>query len=110
MTFKDLRKIVATNNNNIECKDIPGDQYNASWKYGCIDSGLTKIDCDQIKDDPQDLEHEALQEENRRNCYDDGYEDGKNSNSFNNDRDSGCSEYGSAYEVGFSVGCQSVEA
>lgn len=24
-----------------------------------------------------DLEHEALQEENRRNCYDDGYEDGK---------------------------------
>jgi hypothetical protein len=24
-----------------ECKDIPGDQYNASWKYGCIVSGLT---------------------------------------------------------------------
>ena len=92
-----------------ECNDIPGDQYNASWKYGCIDSGLTKIDCNQIKDNPVSLEHEALQEENRRNCYDDGYEDGKNSNSFNNDRDSGCSEYGSAYEDGFSVGCQSVE-
>ena len=25
-----------------ECKDIPGDQYNASWEYGCADSGLTK--------------------------------------------------------------------
>ena len=93
-----------------ECADIPGDQYNASWGYGCIDSGLTEADCNDIKDNPQDIEnHEALQEENRRACYDDGYEDGKNSNSFNNDRDNGCSEYGNAYEGGFSVGCQSVE-
>ena len=61
-----------------ECNDIPGDQYNASWKYGYIDSGLTKTDCDQIKDDPQDLgSHERLQEENRRACYDDGYDDGR---------------------------------
>lgn len=35
-----------------ECNDIPGDQYKASWKYGCIDSRLTKTDCDQIKDNP----------------------------------------------------------
>ena len=28
-----------------ECADIPGDQYNASWSYGCIDSGLTEADC-----------------------------------------------------------------
>ncbi len=92
-----------------ECKDIPGDQYNASWKYGCIDSGLTKIDCDQIKDDPQDLEHEALQEENRRKCYDDGFEDGLNDNSFNKNTDSGCSEYSNMYEIGFMTGCRSIE-
>jgi hypothetical protein len=45
-----------------ECADIPGDQYNASWGYGCIDSGLTEADCNDIKDNPQDIEnHEALQ-------------------------------------------------
>jgi hypothetical protein len=93
-----------------ECADIPGDQYNASWSYGCIDSGLTEADCNDIKDNPQNIEnHEALQEENRRACYDDGYEDGRNSNSFDIDRDSGCSEYSSSYEIGFSAGCQSVE-
>jgi hypothetical protein len=86
-----------------EC-DVPGDQYNASWKYGCRDSGLTKIDCDQIKDNPQVLEHPALQEENRRNCYDDGYEDGSNNNSFNKDRAKGCSEYSGSYRLGFSGG------
>jgi len=60
--------------------------------------------------DPDDkVNHESLQEQNRRNCYDDGFEDGKNSNSFNKDRDSACSEYGSAYEGGFSASCQSVE-
>jgi hypothetical protein len=93
-----------------ECADIPGDQYNASWGYGCIDSGLAEADCNDIKDNPQDIEnHEVLQEENRRACYDDGYEDGRNSNSFDKDRDSGCSEYSSSYETGFSAGCQSVE-
>src|ERR671911_405410 len=93
-----------------ECNDIPGDQYNASWGYGCIDSGLAEADCNDIQDNPQDIEnHEALQEENRRACYDDGYEDGMNSNSFNKVRESGCSEYSSSYESGFSAGCQSLE-
>jgi hypothetical protein len=94
-----------------ECNDIPGDQYNASWKYGCIDGGLTKQDCDEIKNDSnnESINHESLQEQNRRDCYDDGYEDGNNSNSFNKDRDSACSEYGNSYEDGFSAGCQSVE-
>src|SRR5918996_4216716 len=72
-----------------ECADIPGDQYNTSWGYGCIDSGLTEADCNDIKDNPQDIEnHEVLQEENRRACHDDGYEDGRNSNSFNKDTQS----------------------
>ena len=55
---------------------LPGDQYNASWKYGCIDSGLTDADCNDIKYDPdKNVNHESLQEENRRNCYDNGFED-----------------------------------
>jgi hypothetical protein len=72
--------------------------------------GLTEGECNDIKSDPDDnVNHESLQEQNRRNCYDDGFEEGKNSNSFNKNRDSACSEYGSAYEGGFSAGCQSVE-
>ena len=37
-----------------ECKDIPGDQYNRSWQYGCKDGGLTEGECDMIKSDPND--------------------------------------------------------
>ena len=92
-----------------ECNDIPGDQYKASWKYGCMDSGLTKIDCNQIKDNPVSLEHESLQEENRRSCYDKGFEDGNSSVAFNKDRDHGCSEYSDSYRYGFKVGCVLVE-
>jgi hypothetical protein len=91
-----------------ECKESGENNYNGSWKYGCIDSGLTKTDCEQIKDNPEDLEHESLQEENRRQCYDDGFEDGQSNNSFDKDRDKGCSEYGNSYENGFSAGCQSL--
>ena len=25
-----------------ECKDIPGDQYNRSWQYGCKDGGFNR--------------------------------------------------------------------
>ena len=93
-----------------ECNDIPGDQYNRSWPYGCKDRGLTDSEYNDIKNNPGDnVDHESLQEQNRRDCYDEGFEDGNNSNSFNKDRDSACSEYGSAYEGGFSAGCQSVE-
>jgi hypothetical protein len=93
-----------------ECEDIPGDQYNRSWPYGCKDRGLTVDECNDIKNNPNNnVNHESLQEENRRDCYDDGYDDGKNSNSFNKDREGGCSEYSSSYESGFSAGCQSVE-
>ncbi|HXW12008.1 MAG TPA: hypothetical protein VD694_04540, partial [Nitrososphaeraceae archaeon] len=85
------------------------DEYNRSWGYACRDGGFTENECNDFKNNPVDLDHETLQEENRRACYDDGYEDGRNSNSFDKDRDSGCSEYSSSYETGFSAGCQSVE-
>jgi hypothetical protein len=92
-----------------ECNDIPGDQYNASWKYGCADSGLTKPECNDIKEDADDdLNHAALFEENRRNCYEDGFEDGQN-NPFDNERDSKCGEFGNTYYNGFIAGCVSVD-
>jgi hypothetical protein len=89
-----------------ECNDIPGDQYNASWNYGCIDSGLTKIDCDNIKDNPVDVGNpKSLKEENRRYCYDDGYKDGKD-NTYDHERGYRCSEFGDPYRDGFMAACQ----
>ena len=85
------------------------DEYNRSWGYACRDGGFTENECNNFKNNPVGLDHETLQEGNRRACYDDGYEDGRNSNSFDKDRDSGYSEYSSSYETGFSAGCQSVE-
>lgn len=89
-----------------ECKEIPGDQYNASQEYGCTDSGLTKIDCDNIKDNPVDTGNpKSLKEENRRTCYDDGYEDGGN-NAYDREREQRCSEFGDPYRDGFMAACQ----
>jgi hypothetical protein len=89
-----------------ECADIPGNQYNASWNYGCIDSGLTKTDCDIIKDNPVDTgDPKSLEEENRRTCYDDGYEDGK-TNTYDREREQSCSEFGDPYRDGFMAACQ----
>ena len=75
------------------------DEYNRSWGYACIDGGLTKLDCDQIKDNPTNLENESLKEENTSGCFNDGLEDGKAHRPFNKDRASACSEYGSQYEL-----------
>ena len=83
------------------------DEYNRSWGYACIDSGLTKLDCDQIKDNPTDLDHESLKEENTSTCVNDGYEDGKADRPFNKDRSSACSEYGNTYRSNYQTGCES---
>jgi len=91
-----------------ECANIPGNQYNASWGYGCEGAGYMPDECDDFKKGNDNVNHESLQEENRRNCYDDGYEDGRN-NPFDHDRDSGCSDYSSSYYNGFLAGCESVE-
>lgn len=39
-----------------ECNDIPGDQYNRSWPFGCKDRGLTEGECSDIKNDPDDID------------------------------------------------------
>ena len=46
--------------------------------------------------------------QNRRDCYDDGYEDGLD-HPYDHERGSACSEYGRAYHNGFIAGCLSVE-
>ena len=83
------------------------DEYNRSWGYACIDGGLTKLDCDQIKDNPTNLENESLKEENTSGCFNDGLDDGKAHRPFNKDRASACSEYGSQYEIAYQTGCES---
>ena len=47
-----------------ECSKIEGDQYYVGIGYGCIDSGLTKQDCDEKERDngDNDINHEQLQE------------------------------------------------
>jgi hypothetical protein len=73
-------------------------------------ASLTKTDCDQIKDNPVEIDdHETLQEENWKKYYDDGFEDGQSSNRFNEDKDNGCDACSNSYENGFDAGCQSVE-
>jgi hypothetical protein len=83
------------------------DEYNRSWGYVCIDGGLTKLDCDQIKDNPTNLENESLKEENTTGCFNDGLEDGKAHRPFNKDRASACSEYGGQYRIAYQTGCES---
>ncbi len=91
-----------------ECLDL-GDQYNRSWGFACRDGGHTEKECSNALNDPVDLgSHEQLQEENRRNCYNDGYEDGLD-NPYNQERGEKCGEYSSSYYHGFLAGCQSVE-
>lgn len=90
-----------------ECNHIPGDQYNASWIYGCEGAGYIEEECNDIKKDSNgDISHESLREENRRDCYDDGYEDGQN-NPFDHDRNNACYNYGRTYFNGFLAGCES---
>lgn len=54
------------------------------------------------------INHAALEEVNRRTCYDDGYEDGEKAQagSFDRERNFRCGEFGSTYENGFMDGCQ----
>ena len=92
-----------------ECNNIPGDQYNRSWPYGCKDRGLTEGECNDIKNDlDDDVNHESLQEQNRRDCYDDGYEDGLD-HPYDHERGNACNEYGRAYHNGFINGCVTVK-
>ncbi len=58
--------------------------------HACKNAGYMSDVCDDFKNSPVDLEHTSLQEENRGNCNDDGFEDGENNNPFD---ENGCTEY-----------------
>ena len=83
------------------------DEYNRSWGYACRDGGFTENECNNFKNNPVDIDRESLKEENTSSCFNDGYEDGKADRSFNKDRDSACSEYGSKYRSAYQTGCES---
>lgn len=91
-----------------ECETPESDQYNSAWEYACKDAPYTEDECAGFKNIPLDIEnHEALQQENKSNCYNDGVEDGKSDNPYDKDRASGCSEYGGMYRDGYQFACQS---
>ena len=78
-----------------ECEKIGDDNYNASWKSGCKDAGYMLDECASFKDNPVDVENpKSLEEENRRICYDDGYEAGEK-NVYDREREFRCSEFAS---------------
>lgn len=86
---------------------LEDDEYNRSWDGACESFPRSEQECTEIMNNPVYIEgHEALQQENKSDCYYDGYEDGKADNPFNKDRASGCSEYGGRYRDGYQFGCQ----
>lgn len=66
-----------------------------------------QMNVNSFKNNPVDLgDHEQLGNENRSNCWNEGYEYGKADSPFNKDRASGCGEYGPAsYREGYNSGC-----
>jgi hypothetical protein len=88
-----------------ECKPHE-DNYNVSWSYGCRDAGYTIDECESFRNNPVDtVNPNSLVEENRRTCYDDGYEDG-GTGAYDRERESRCSEFGDPYNDGFMAACQ----
>ena len=89
-----------------ECKVNGEDNYNGSWSYGCKDAGYMIDECERFKNIPVDtVNPNSLDEENRRTCYDDGYEDG-GTGAYDRERESRCSEFGDPYNDGFMAACQ----
>jgi hypothetical protein len=87
------------------CKTNGEDNYNKSWPYACKDAGYMPDECQDFINNPTNLHHASLEEENRRDCYDDGYEDGKE-DTFDSERNYRCSEFGDPYRDGFMAACQ----
>jgi hypothetical protein len=88
-----------------ECKENGEDNYNDSWGYACKDAGYMIDECESFKNNPVDtVNPNSLEEENRRTCYDDGYEDG-GTNAYDRERENRCSEFGSPYRDGFMAAC-----
>ena len=87
-----------------------GDNYNQLWTIGCKDSTRTEEECDQLINNPVEIQDfEALKAENDRICYDAGREDGDALRPFNEERDNGCYEFddiSGGYEGGYQSACE----
>ena len=60
-----------------ECIDHD-DNYNQMWTYACESAPRTEQQCIEIMNNPVEIEDfEALQEENRKSCYNDGEDNAK---------------------------------
>lgn len=91
------------------CKENGEDNYNKSWPNACRDAGYMPDECQDFQNNPDNnLNHASLYEENRRNCYDDGYKDGRD-NPFDQERSYRCGEFGNPYYDGFIAGCMSAK-
>jgi hypothetical protein len=88
-----------------ECTENGDDNYNGSWSYACKDAGYVIDECESFKNNPVDTVNPNSLEENRRTCYDNGYEDG-GTNAYDSEREQRCSEFGSPYRDGFMAACQ----
>lgn len=90
-----------------ECANEKYDEYNASWDGACENAGYVLDECEGFKNNPVDIEdHEALQDENKQSCRNDGQNDGEADNPYDRDRANGCSEYGGMYRDGYQFACQ----
>lgn len=70
-----------------ECYENGDDEYNESWANACDNAPRTEEECIDIMNNPVEIEdHEALQQENAKNCWNDGYEDSNADKPYNKDR------------------------
>jgi hypothetical protein len=91
-----------------ECYETGLDWYNKIWNDACTQT-RSEDDCNDKRNDPVDVQenNEELGEQNRRYCYDLGYEDGQD-HPFNRDLYEGCLDYVDTYYPGFIDGCMDV--
>jgi len=88
-----------------ECLENGDDAYNESWDNACEYADRTE-ECIEIMNNPVVIEdHEALEQENKQSCRNDGKNDAEANNPYDKDRANGCSEYG-GYRDGYQFACQ----
>ncbi len=86
------------------------DQYNEMWDVGCEHSTRTEAECAELINNPVEIEDfKILKGQNDQTCHEFGFEDGKASKPFNEERDDGCYEFGGlfgGYQESYQLGCE----
>ncbi|MGH9984715.1 MAG: hypothetical protein ACRD8W_12245 [Nitrososphaeraceae archaeon] len=52
-----------------ECNDIPGDQYNRSWEWGCKNARYTEQECNDLKEGDDSTDQLDLKQANIDACW-----------------------------------------